>query len=261
MPGQTRKQTRSAGESPLKLHAGFLHTACPTCGGRGEVKTARTVCYEVLREILREARAFNAREYSLIASQAVDTAVKTISTVILARLLVPEDFVVGRALALGVGDEILMMEYAIYSVISPEGCASILWRDPAKAPEAAAAMRLRVAQATLAVIGLGSLYRIASLREGGEAIAAQLGGERFSALSAAYRRRFPSQDADLNHYGDRMGDLLAGHRRAVDMHVERRQKDTDARHRIGKQDRYSAVPPIGCNPLPDLRQHHFHKLR
>jgi acetyl-CoA carboxylase carboxyl transferase subunit alpha len=33
-----------------------------------------------------------------------------------------------------------MLEYAIYSVISPEGCASILWRDPAKAPEAAAAM-------------------------------------------------------------------------------------------------------------------------
>jgi len=35
-----------------------------------------------------------------------------------------------------------MLEYAIYSVISPEGCASILWRDPAKAPEAAAAMRI-----------------------------------------------------------------------------------------------------------------------
>ena len=35
-----------------------------------------------------------------------------------------------------------MLEYAIYSVISPEGCASILWRDPGKAPEAAAAMRI-----------------------------------------------------------------------------------------------------------------------
>jgi acetyl-CoA carboxylase carboxyl transferase subunit alpha len=35
-----------------------------------------------------------------------------------------------------------MLEYAIYSVISPEGCASILWRDPTKAPEAAAAMRI-----------------------------------------------------------------------------------------------------------------------
>jgi acetyl-CoA carboxylase carboxyl transferase subunit alpha len=46
----------------------------------------------------------------------------------------------GGALAIAVGDTVLMLEYAIYSVISPEGCASILWRDPAKAPEAAAAM-------------------------------------------------------------------------------------------------------------------------
>jgi acetyl-CoA carboxylase carboxyl transferase subunit alpha len=48
----------------------------------------------------------------------------------------------GGALGLAVGDTILMLEYAIYSVISPEGCASILWRDPGKAPEAAAAMRI-----------------------------------------------------------------------------------------------------------------------
>jgi acetyl-CoA carboxylase carboxyl transferase subunit alpha len=46
----------------------------------------------------------------------------------------------GGALGIAVGDVVLMLEYAIYSVISPEGCASILWRDPAKAPEAAAAM-------------------------------------------------------------------------------------------------------------------------
>jgi acetyl-CoA carboxylase carboxyl transferase subunit alpha len=48
----------------------------------------------------------------------------------------------GGALGLAVGDRVLMLEYAIYSVISPEGCASILWRDPGKAPEAAAAMRI-----------------------------------------------------------------------------------------------------------------------
>lgn len=48
----------------------------------------------------------------------------------------------GGALAIGVGDRILMMEYAWHSVISPEGCASILWKDAAKAPEAAAALRL-----------------------------------------------------------------------------------------------------------------------
>ena len=48
----------------------------------------------------------------------------------------------GGALALGVGDEILMMEYSIYSVISPEGCASILWRDTAKAEVAAEMMKI-----------------------------------------------------------------------------------------------------------------------
>jgi acetyl-CoA carboxylase carboxyl transferase subunit alpha len=48
----------------------------------------------------------------------------------------------GGALALGVGDRILMLEYATYSVISPEGCASILWRDDSKKPEAAEAMKM-----------------------------------------------------------------------------------------------------------------------
>ena len=48
----------------------------------------------------------------------------------------------GGALALGVADRILMLEYSIYSVISPEGCASILWRDAAKIPEAATQLKL-----------------------------------------------------------------------------------------------------------------------
>jgi acetyl-CoA carboxylase carboxyl transferase subunit alpha len=48
----------------------------------------------------------------------------------------------GGALALGVTDKILMLEYSIYSVISPEGCASILWRDPAKIAEAATQLKL-----------------------------------------------------------------------------------------------------------------------
>jgi acetyl-CoA carboxylase carboxyl transferase subunit alpha len=46
----------------------------------------------------------------------------------------------GGALAIGVGDRVLMLQYGIYSVISPEGCASILWKDTAKANEAAKAM-------------------------------------------------------------------------------------------------------------------------
>jgi acetyl-CoA carboxylase carboxyl transferase subunit alpha len=48
----------------------------------------------------------------------------------------------GGAMALAAGDRVLMLEYAIYSVISPEGCASILWRDTAEAPAAAEALRL-----------------------------------------------------------------------------------------------------------------------
>jgi acetyl-CoA carboxylase carboxyl transferase subunit alpha len=48
----------------------------------------------------------------------------------------------GGALAIGVGDKVLMLQFGIYSVISPEGCASILWKDAAKAPDAARAMRI-----------------------------------------------------------------------------------------------------------------------
>ncbi len=60
----TRKRTRES-------LAHVLCEPCPTCAGRGELKTARTVCYEILREILREARQFNAREYRVLASQPV----------------------------------------------------------------------------------------------------------------------------------------------------------------------------------------------
>ena len=60
----TRKRTRES-------LAHVLCEPCPTCGGRGEVKTAQTVCYEVLRELLREARQFTAREMRVLASPAV----------------------------------------------------------------------------------------------------------------------------------------------------------------------------------------------
>ncbi len=60
----TRKRTRES-------LAHVLCEPCPACGGRGEVKTAHTVCYEILREILREARAFKAREYRVLAAQPV----------------------------------------------------------------------------------------------------------------------------------------------------------------------------------------------
>jgi ribonuclease G len=60
----TRKRTRES-------LAHVLCEPCGTCGGRGEIKTARTVCYEILREILREARQFNAREFRIFAAQSV----------------------------------------------------------------------------------------------------------------------------------------------------------------------------------------------
>jgi ribonuclease G len=60
----TRKRTRES-------LAHVLCEPCPVCEGRGAVKTARTVCYEILREILREARAFPAKEFRVLASQAV----------------------------------------------------------------------------------------------------------------------------------------------------------------------------------------------
>jgi acetyl-CoA carboxylase carboxyl transferase subunit alpha len=48
----------------------------------------------------------------------------------------------GGALAIGVADRVLMLENSVYSVVSPEGCASILWKDASKAPEAAETMRI-----------------------------------------------------------------------------------------------------------------------
>ncbi|SMB21845.1 ribonuclease G [Sterolibacterium denitrificans] len=60
----TRKRTRES-------LAHVLCEPCPTCSGRGEVKTARTVCYEILRELLREARQFAADEYRVLAAPVV----------------------------------------------------------------------------------------------------------------------------------------------------------------------------------------------
>jgi ribonuclease G len=60
----TRKRTRES-------LAHVLCETCPTCGGRGEFKTAQTICYEILREILREAKQFNAREFRILAAQSV----------------------------------------------------------------------------------------------------------------------------------------------------------------------------------------------
>jgi len=60
----TRKRTRES-------LAHMLCEPCPSCQGKGEVRTARTVCYDILREILREARQFNPREYRIVAAPKV----------------------------------------------------------------------------------------------------------------------------------------------------------------------------------------------
>jgi len=60
----TRKRTRES-------LAHVLCEPCPVCAGRGELKTAQTICYEILREILRTERQFGAKEYRILASQKV----------------------------------------------------------------------------------------------------------------------------------------------------------------------------------------------
>ncbi|MFP8833821.1 ribonuclease G [Hydrogenophaga sp. XSHU_21] len=60
----TRKRTRES-------LAHMLSEPCEACGGKGEVKTARSVCYDILREILREARAFSPREFRVVAAPKV----------------------------------------------------------------------------------------------------------------------------------------------------------------------------------------------
>lgn len=69
----------------------------------------------------------------------------------------------GGALGIGVGDRILMLEHAYYSVISPEGCAAILWKDRAYADRAAAVLRLTARD----LLGFGLIDEIVPEPEGG----------------------------------------------------------------------------------------------
>jgi acetyl-CoA carboxylase carboxyl transferase subunit alpha len=89
----------------------------------------------------------------------------------------------GGAIALAAGDAVLMLEHAIYSVISPEGCAAILWKDAAQAPAAADALRLTAEDLkrlglidTIVSEPLGGAHRdaAASIAAVGDAVAAAL---------------------------------------------------------------------------------------
>lgn len=82
----------------------------------------------------------------------------------------------GGALALGVGDRILMLEHAVYSVISPEGCAAILWKNASAAPDAAAAMRITASD----LKRLGIIDEIVPEPEGGAHADPQLAAENLA---------------------------------------------------------------------------------
>ena len=93
----------------------------------------------------------------------------------------------GGALAIGMGNRVLMLEYAVYSVISPEGCAAILWGDAGKAPEAAESMKITAPD----LLRLGVIDAIVPEPLGGahrdwEEAAAQLrGGESLDSIAEA----------------------------------------------------------------------------
>ena len=84
----------------------------------------------------------------------------------------------GGAIALAAGNSVLMLEHAIYSVISPEGCASILWRDGEHAPQAAEALRLTAPE----LLRLGVIDRVVPEPLGG---AHRLPHEAIAAVGAA----------------------------------------------------------------------------
>ena len=99
----------------------------------------------------------------------------------------------GGAVALASAERVLMLEHAVYSVISPEGCASILWRTAEKAPEAAEAMKITAQDLS----GSGVIDRIVPEPAGGAhrdpaAAARALGeaiGEELDALAGIGGRR------------------------------------------------------------------------
>jgi acetyl-CoA carboxylase carboxyl transferase subunit alpha len=98
----------------------------------------------------------------------------------------------GGALAIAVGDRVNMFENSVYSVISPEGCASILWRDSAKAEVAAEALKITARD----LKGLGIIDEIVSEPEGGahvdhDASAALLGSVLDDALAELSRLPIP----------------------------------------------------------------------
>ncbi len=114
--------------------------------------------YRKAQRLMRMAEKFNLPVVTLIdtpgaypgvgAEERGQSEAIAYSLFLMSRLKTPINSVVigeggsGGALAIGVSDRLLMLQYSVYSVISPEGCASILWKSAEKASEAAEAMRI-----------------------------------------------------------------------------------------------------------------------
>ncbi|MGH2404999.1 MAG: acetyl-CoA carboxylase carboxyltransferase subunit alpha [bacterium] len=94
----------------------------------------------------------------------------------------------GGALAIAVGDAVLMLENAIYTVIPPEGCAAILWRDAMRAREAAAALRLTA----MDLVTLGIIDEVIPEPRGGAHLDAEA---TFGAVRETLRRHLAALDA------------------------------------------------------------------
>src|SRR5262249_16221867 len=103
----------------------------------------------------------------------------------------------GGALAIGVADRLLMLENATYSVVSPEGCASILWNDAALAPQAAVAMKLSAKHVAAAGVADGI---VPEPEDGAHTDYVQAGTALHDALVATLEEIDSTfgRDADLN---------------------------------------------------------------
>ncbi len=117
----------------------------------------------------------------------------------------------GGALAIGVGDQVLMLENAVYSVISPEGCAAILWKDSAQADRAAASLRLTAED----LLKEGLVDVIVAEPPGGAHGDHQMAAEMLdvvlkerllSIMSLSHRQRIVERYRKLQRYG-KWGDL------------------------------------------------------
>jgi acetyl-CoA carboxylase carboxyl transferase subunit alpha len=101
----------------------------------------------------------------------------------------------GGALALGVSDVMLMLQYGVYSVISPEGCAAILWKSAEKAPEAAETLGITASR----LKGLGLVDRV---------VAEPIGGAHRDPGQMAVTLRRAVADALRQFAGMRTGELI-----------------------------------------------------